>query len=92
LNIYIEKKNEKNNENEEKAKIPKEKIKKSWDTFEKIIKEKKLNKIRLHDKHIIYDFFKENGDKSVIFDDGCFQLFKEDYEEKLERKKPTISL
>ena len=59
-----------------------------WGTFEKIIKEKKLKKIKLHDKHIIYDFF--NGNENKIFDNECYQYFIKDYLSCKEKSKLNI--
>ena len=89
INYMYAKKKEKY---KEKSEVSIKSIENTWSTFEKIIKDKKLNKIRLYDKHIIYDFYKDNGDKSTIFDSDCFQSFKEDYEDKSKIKKPAVSL
>ena len=59
-----------------------------WVTFEKIINDKKLNKIKLHDKHIIYDFFNRNENK--IFDKECYQNFVENYRTCKEKSKLNI--
>ena len=56
---------------------------KTWNLFEKMINEKKLNKIKLRDKHIIYDFFKEqekNSTQNKIFDNNTYQLFIDNYQ------------
>ena len=55
---------------------------KKWEIFEGIINNKKLNKMKLKMKRIIYDFFNdpENNDYTLkIFDRESYQLFTENY-------------
>ena len=62
---------------------------KKWEIYEDIIKNKKLNKMRLYNKRIIFEFFNKSENNSFrdIFDNDSYQFFIENYNNE-KKKKP----
>jgi hypothetical protein len=55
---------------------------KCWENYEKMIKDKKFEKMRLHDKYIIFQSFKDINNKDSIlniFEKDIYQMFIDDY-------------
>ena len=69
------------NKDIDKKEIQFNEVVKCWENYEKMIKDKKFKKMRLHDKYIIFQSFKDINNKDLllnIFENNIYQMFIDD--------------